>query len=97
MSLIWMPPQDDDAAFVDGAQRTRHQRAHGGEDQWCVQRYRCVEVAGARPACASLVCQLLGGAVARAGEGIDLPALRHGDLHHQVGHRAEAVDADAVR
>lgn len=77
-----MPAQTTALPLVHGAQRAGNQRTHRGEDKRRIQRHGRLEVAGAGPARAGLVGQLLGAGVARASEAIDLTALCGGNLCH---------------
>ncbi len=95
MSLMWMPPHTTRPARRERAQRQRHERADGGEDDRRVERLRRQLLGGARPLRAELPRERLRGLVAGAGEGEHLAPLPAGDLGEDVGGGAEAVQAQA--
>ncbi len=88
---------DDGAAGRDRAQRRRHQRADGGEDQRGVERLRRHLVRTAGPAAGDAAGEFLCRRVTRAREGEHaLPVVpRH--LRGDMRRRAEAVDAEPLR
>ena len=79
------------------AQGGRHQRADGREDDRGVQLVGRALVRAAGPHGAELARQRLGGVVAGADDRVDLPPLPAQDLRHDVGRRAEPVEAHPSR
>ena len=76
MSLMWMPAQTTVPPGATAAQRERHERADGREDDRGVERLgrraRSEPPAHAAPSSRANAC---GRVVARAREGVDLAAL----------------------
>ena len=90
------PAAHDDAAGLDGGERQRDEVADRREDQCGVEGLgrRLGGVAGPRGS--QRAREALRRRVARPGEREDAPALVARHLRHQVGRRAESVDADAL-
>jgi hypothetical protein len=88
---------DDRRPLRGGAQRRRDERPDRGEDDRCLEQLRRSLAGAPRPLCAERARERLSLLVAVAGEGEDAPALMHGDLADDVGRRAEAIEAEALR
>ena len=85
-----------DAAFADGPERRRHQRADRREDDGRVERLGRRLVGAAGPRRAQARARSPAPCVARPGEGEDLAALMPRHLRHDMRRRAEAVNAEAL-
>jgi hypothetical protein len=90
---MWIPPHTTVPPGAHGAQRERHERAVGREDDRGVQRLGRGVAGRSGPRRAELTGEALRRLVAGPGERVDPPALPDGDLGHDVRGRAEAVEA----
>ena len=86
----------DHAAFAHGSERRRHERADRREDDGGIERLGRHLVRAAGPHRAELARELLRLGVAGSREGVDLASLMARDLRHDMGRRAEAVDAEPL-
>ena len=90
------PAAHDDAAGLDGGERQRDEVADRREDQCGVEGLGRRRGGVAGPRGSQRAREALRRRVARPGEREDAPALVARHLRHQVGRRAESVDADAL-
>ena len=97
MSLMWMPAQTTTPPGASAAQRRRHERADGREDDRGVELLRRRGAdrspAHSQPSERANACAAV---VAGAGEGEHAPPLVERDLADDVRRGAEAVEAEAL-
>lgn len=85
------------AAFCDGLQRLRNERAHRGEKQRRIQFVRRRLVAAAGPRRAETQRELLGSMIAGACQRIHGALLMARNLRDDMRRGAETVNADPLR